>query len=272
MLGLPNLATYFARKSSLKYEIQYEGLVNAPETEIRKLAEFCGLEFEPSMLDICPTAKGMQPLLESELGDRKIRVTSGISRESIGIWKDTLNMQEVRQLTAHLGSQIFIDTGYAEIVTEHPDYFDPGLDSTQHEQLRDNLVGRFRAAADVHKLEQMLAESDAERTARLEDVHKLERMLTESDTERAARLEDVHKLQKMLIESDAERAARTQDVHRLEKMLAESSLSCAHVAAERDSLRTLVDRVRKSYIFRLMRTLGLWGWLDPEPLQPEPQS
>ena len=206
LLGLPSLAAFFESKSPYKYAIRYEDLVAAPEKEVRKLAEFCGLDFEPSMLDICPTARGLQPLIKSELGDRKIRTIKGILHDSVGAWKYNLDTHEIQQLISNVGSQVFIDAGYAEIVTEHPEWFDSSLGITAQKQLREGLVRRFRAntialashpewlAAQCSDVQARLAESEADRAARGEQIERLATMLRESEADRAARGEQIDAL------------------------------------------------------------------------------
>jgi hypothetical protein len=239
-MGLPNLSGYFAQKSSFKHELRYEDLVVDPEREVKRLAEFCGIDFDPSMLNLGLTAKGVRPLIESEFGDRKIRESSRISPGSVGAWKHDLEVQEIRQLTATLGSQVFVDAGYAEVVAEHPDYFDRSLDSTGQKQLRYSLLNRFRIGSDIHNLEEKLAESEADRTARLGDIHKLQHELAESQADGAARLADIHELERKFAESQADGAARLADVHKLGHMLAESQADGASHLADVHKLEHLL--------------------------------
>ncbi len=99
-------------------------------------------------------------------------------------------------------------------------------------------------------LEARLAESEADRAARLDLVHQAERQLTESESDRAARLEAIHALEADLKESEADRAARLEAIHELGKRLEESE---ADRALRLDSIQQLGKQLAESESDRAAR-------------------
>lgn len=124
ILGLSNLQKFFAKKSPEKLEIKYEDLVHYPEPETKKIAAFCNIEFEPSMLDLSESQKGLKIVLNSEFGDKKIKDRQQFDCSSIDCWEKHLNPNEIKKFTGYIGRDIFINTGYEETVTDHPELFD----------------------------------------------------------------------------------------------------------------------------------------------------
>lgn len=157
----------------------------------------------------------------------------------------------------------------------------------QTQQLQD-LMARYAA-------------SEADRTVRLENVITFEKLLAErtqqlqdlkaryaeSETDRAARLESVVTMAKLLAEkeqqlqdltayyaeSEADRASFMETAATMERLLAEQASGySARLAAQEQVIEsqrrrlaeaeTLQERLRQSHVFRIMRRLQLWGWLD----------
>ncbi len=269
-LGLPKLSSFFAQRSPFRYEIRYEELVFSPEREIRQLVEFCGLEFDISMLDVSPAAKGLRPLIGSEFGDKKISKRKGISRDSVGCWKSALDTGEIRELTTHLGSRVFVDAGYGDVVAEHPEFFEGSLDAAGSDKLREHLLERFRTytaamtdgsrerlAAECKVLYSRLAESAADRRVLLENLRQLESMLRESEADRSARAEQIERLTGMLRESEADRSARGEQITQLTGMLGESdvdrSANGERVAAIIMDLNKLFSRPLLRWLARVVK-------------------
>ncbi len=98
-----------------------------------------------------------------------------------------------------------------------------------------DLSARLRETADS------LAESEADRAARLEQVNELTRLLAESEADRAARLEQVNELTRLLAESEADRAARFEVIRSLEVQL---------------------SQIRQTWVWRLYRSLRFRGERD----------
>jgi glycosyltransferase involved in cell wall biosynthesis/2-polyprenyl-3-methyl-5-hydroxy-6-metoxy-1,4-benzoquinol methylase len=158
----------------------------------------------------------------------------------------------------------------------------------QELQLRFAESENDRAARlqNMQQLEQLLAESQADRSARLDNIHRLERNLAEAAATNE-RLKDLHnalivdlsksdtqiaELQDRIRELDARLDSATRDCESFQSRLLEEQTrhSASDVEIESLTLRlkareALLDRVRRSYVFRLMRKLGLWSWLELEP-------
>jgi hypothetical protein len=86
-------------------------------------------------------------------------------------------------------------------------------------------TARIRGEVDrerLARLERALAESEADRAARLRNMNELERLLKESEADRAARLRNMNELERLLKESEADRAARLRNMNELERLLKES--------------------------------------------------
>lgn len=157
-LGLPKLVQYFEDSSPQKLEISYEELVKSPQTEIPKIARFCNISFEEAMTQITPQAPGMKPLMNSELGDSKIKQTRQIHSQSVGTWQQHLNSEEIKSITRLLGSSLFQRMGYGEIVDSYPHYFTDPLPPSILEKYREQIVSRFQ----VIKVAQMATIYDYE--------------------------------------------------------------------------------------------------------------
>jgi glycosyltransferase involved in cell wall biosynthesis/2-polyprenyl-3-methyl-5-hydroxy-6-metoxy-1,4-benzoquinol methylase len=142
----------------------------------------------------------------------------------------------------------------------------------QSAYLAESNNSRQNLASQCEALQVRLTESETDRAARLENMHSLEKLLAESQTQ-LTNMRGVVDLQSTrLAELDRSRTDLARQCQALEQRIAEStrlkeSLVSARLAAEsrRDTLARLLDRVHHSYVFRFMRSIGLWKWLAPEP-------
>ena len=82
------------------YEISYEDLVEDPETEIRKLLEFCDLEWEDACLDFHKTKRDVKTLSVAQ-------VRQPLYKSSVGKWEPY-----AEHLTELLNGLAKIDDGY----------------------------------------------------------------------------------------------------------------------------------------------------------------
>ncbi len=82
------------------YEISYEALVDDPETEIRKLLEFCDLEWEDACLDFHKTKRDVKTLSVAQ-------VRQPLYKSSVGKWEPY-----AEHLTELLDGLAKIDDGY----------------------------------------------------------------------------------------------------------------------------------------------------------------
>jgi hypothetical protein len=86
--------------------------------------------------------------------------------------------------------------------------------------LAESEADRAARLNNMNELERLLKESEADRAARLRNMNELERLLKESEADRAARLRNMNELERLLKESEADRAARLQRIHALERIIA----------------------------------------------------
>ncbi len=140
--GLDRLREFFNHHGTYQYEICYEDLVTRPEQQISKLCEFCGFDYQSSMLALYPESKGLKSLASSELGDRIIHQKESISTDSIDAWKIALNPSEISQLTGVIGRDIFHRMGYQTTIDLHPELF-PKVDEKSLYRKRQKLHNQF---------------------------------------------------------------------------------------------------------------------------------
>jgi SAM-dependent methyltransferase len=149
---------------------------------------------------------------------------------------------------------------------------------------------RAARLAVIQELEARYNESEADRAARLAIIQELEARYSESEADRAARLAVIQELEARYNESEADRAARLAVIQKLE---AECAAITSRVASLEQQLASseeridylegyvsgldaqcqqqrgiigrqteLLDRLQGTYVFRGMRRLGLWEWLE----------
>ena len=142
--------------------------------------------------------------------------------------------------------------------------------------LRD-LNQRFEDLTSCH------TESEADRAVRLENIFKLEKLLAEQasgySAQLAARAAEADELSEYCDNLSSQVRQRDAQINELATQVAErdgwiedfrqESADQKHVIElQKDRLskaENLLQRLRQSYIFRFMRRLHLWGWLDVRP-------
>ena len=192
ILGLPNLEKFFAEKSPEKLEIKYEDLVHCPEQEIKKIAAFCNIQFEPSMLDLSESRKGLKIVLNSEFGDKKIKDRQQFDSSSIDYWEKHLKPNEIKKLTGFIGSDIFVRMGYEETVTGHPEFFDLTIGKEVIKKAQDKILENFQhikplQMAHIYDLETQIRKYQEE----IQEIHKQCAKLTANLNEERFRFSDL---------------------------------------------------------------------------------
>lgn len=116
---LRDTATGLAYRGHPRYmEVRYEDLVADPESEVRRVCDFAGEEFSPSMLETGGDSGGME-------GGRLINNANAaqpISSRSVGRWRKDLSAEE-RQQFVDITGELLIALGYVENhrwITEDP--------------------------------------------------------------------------------------------------------------------------------------------------------
>jgi glycosyltransferase involved in cell wall biosynthesis/SAM-dependent methyltransferase len=112
-------------------------------------------------------------------------------------------------------------------------------------------------------------EVEASLARQLESGAILERAYAESEADRAARLKSILKLEELVREAQAElsaaRAERDELARQSEPKRRELESRLADEERRSSIGESLLERIRGSYVYRLMRACGLWGWLDDSP-------
>lgn len=93
------------------YSLRFEDLTATPDNEIKKVADFIGIEFDPCLLE--PTVFGRKYSGNSHEGKKFI----GISSENVGKWKERISDFEAQVIEFWLGDVMKI-WGYKRIFTQ----------------------------------------------------------------------------------------------------------------------------------------------------------
>lgn len=165
---------------------------------------------------------------------------------------DADHVQFEPAIFAPYSNNMFLVVSRAPLVVNPPAELEKALSATPG--------GRVIQA--LRDLEQRLEASEADRAARLAQVEKLGALLTESEADRAARLVVIERQGEHLQRLEAERTT-------LQGYLAEVAQWLATVEAERDKLQVQAEGLLSAMqalctgrVYRLMRRLGRWGWLE----------
>ncbi|MBM7866610.1 glycosyltransferase [Heliobacterium gestii] len=89
-------------------------------------------------------------------------------------------------------------------------------------RLAESEADRMARLCAIKKLEQRLNDSEADRTARLHSIEELEQRLRECEADRNARLEIINHLNEQLIASEKDRANRLKAIDEISRLLRES--------------------------------------------------
>lgn len=119
-VGLFRYYRYFGKESPYAYRLCYEELVADPRTELSKVCRFLGTEYEEGM-EMYGNSKdpGKTGLFYSMgAGDPFLADHSKPHADSVHIWKEVLDKQEVEMYGRALGARIFHDLGYGEQLAE----------------------------------------------------------------------------------------------------------------------------------------------------------
>ena len=87
--------------------VRYEDLVRGPEVELRRIAEFLELDYEPQMAEGSGNLEGTLPWE----ADWKTRATTKITSARIGNWQRELSPAQVSQLE-RWGGRVLKELGY----------------------------------------------------------------------------------------------------------------------------------------------------------------
>jgi protein-tyrosine sulfotransferase len=119
-IGLFRYAHYFAKDNPCAYRLYYERLVADPKEQLMDVCRFLGVDYEEGMEiygnDRNPEKSGLY--YSMGVGDPFVAGHSEPHRDSVHIWKEVLDKQEVEMYGRVLGARIFHDMGYGEQLAE----------------------------------------------------------------------------------------------------------------------------------------------------------
>lgn len=227
IVGIPNLIDFFDQKSPDKYEIKYEDLVMSPETEIKKLADFCNIPFEPAMLDLGISTKGLMTVLNSNFGDKKIKDKHTFDQASINQWKKHLDIHEIKKLNGFIGPEAYIRMGYLETVETHPEFFHESLSNEILQKTRQKVIDKFHVMNPIQmallydkEAQINLYESELKKSHEQCSVLKNELNATHTQIDRLKN--EINRIESQLQESFSENARQVEHLTSLENRLLES--------------------------------------------------
>lgn len=111
---------YFSASHPNSYRQSYETLVSDPKKEIERLCEFLHLSYEEGMESYgeqLNTSKGKM-FSSMGVGDPYVYGHNQAHQDSIHIWRDLLDKQEIEAYCRLLGSRVFHQLGYSEVLQE----------------------------------------------------------------------------------------------------------------------------------------------------------
>ncbi|MGA2117566.1 MAG: glycosyltransferase [Bryobacteraceae bacterium] len=129
-------------------------------------------------------------------------------------------------------------------------------------------------------LERAYAESEADRAARLQNILKLEELVRAAQAQASVTLASLERIRaengELARLNEQDRIENEQKRREIERVRAESGELARQSEQKRRELESrladeerrssigesLLGRIRGSYVYRLMRACGLWGWLD----------
>ncbi|HSE95988.1 MAG TPA: sulfotransferase [Methylomirabilota bacterium] len=236
-VGLDTFAASFAAPSPRRATLRYEDLVQRPVPELASLCTFLDLPFEPAMLDYGTTPDHLQAHFAHVLGDKKLLHHHRPHAESVNRWRDLLTTDEVRKVVLTLGPDLFDRLGYRDALAEAADRVGMRVADLKERGQLDALRRLYESRVEWG-LESPVGPSRAglaSENARLErDLGEL-RLAHEHLVRAQARLEsDLHQL----------RRAQDHLTHRLQRA------------------QTTLAALTRSRVYRLMRRLGRWAWLE----------
>ncbi len=99
------------------HELKYETLVANPETELRRVCEFLGIEFEQSMLEYHKKSDISQRIHRNGINHENIR--KPVTDERTGVWQTGLSRGEIEALEI-LNQHVLTKLGYACVAQGFP--------------------------------------------------------------------------------------------------------------------------------------------------------
>jgi len=119
-VGLFRYHRYFARASPCAFRLSYEKLVADPRTELAGVCRFLGTEYEDGMERY---GDGKNPgktglFYSMGVGDPFLADHAQPHADSVHLWKDVLDRQEMELYGRAIGARIFHELGYGEELAE----------------------------------------------------------------------------------------------------------------------------------------------------------
>ncbi|MBP3961804.1 sulfotransferase family protein [Paenibacillus lignilyticus] len=119
-IGLFRYFRYFAQANPYTHRLSYEKLVASPREQMIEVCRFLGVAYEEGLElygNFRNTAKS-DLYFSMGVGDPFVSNHSEANQDSIAIWKDVLDKQEIEMYGRVLGAQLFHDLGYSEELAE----------------------------------------------------------------------------------------------------------------------------------------------------------
>jgi hypothetical protein len=216
--GLFQLANFATTGGNNIVVVRYEDLARSPESVLRLVCEFVGIEFSPTMLAYHENTALIEEYRRSPVGDPvSSRQPRPANTRTVGAWETRLDRLDVQALVDVLGVKVFEDLGYCETVIRlremSADIPTEEVARRRRHELMHALVDRVREQpfSVWNNFVSPLRHCLADRTARLEviqrqqtELEQWQQMLADSEADRAARLEAIREQQGVIQEQQEE--------------------------------------------------------------------
>lgn len=136
-IGLLRYSNYFAKENPHSHRLYYEKMVMNPQEELHKLCNFLGITYEDGLEkygDFMDTPK-TDLYFSMGVGDPFVGQHKEPHLDSLNIWREVLDKQEVEMYCRVLGSKLFHDLGYSKQLEEAERWTGVRFDANPDEEL-----------------------------------------------------------------------------------------------------------------------------------------
>ncbi|UVI31617.1 sulfotransferase family protein [Paenibacillus spongiae] len=119
-IGLLRYCNYFAKENPHSYRLYYEKMVTSPQEELLKLCGFLGITYEEGLEkygNFMDTSKS-DLYFSMGVGDPFVGRHTEPHPDSLHIWKEVLDKEEIEMYCRVLGAELFHELGYSEELAE----------------------------------------------------------------------------------------------------------------------------------------------------------
>lgn len=148
--GLFELERYASSPRADVFVVAYEDLVSNPESCLRQVCGFLGVDFSPNMLAFHASSALLAAQKASAVGDRKVlRAGRSVDKTSLGKWRSGLSLNEKSRLAAFLGKDLFERYGYQQTIQDLVEDGVEFLPEKESEAMRSTALVACKASSEI---------------------------------------------------------------------------------------------------------------------------